>query len=96
MKVLAILLKRFQDINMVVLCAYEYLLIFYTLKAKMENFPQHQSHMTPIFFRQVINLLKRRKKGDKALAQWKYTKDEPKRKRIKRSTVYNLSKIQVI
>lgn len=61
----------------------------------MENFPQHQSHEAYIFLTSN-KFTENAQKGDTALAQWKYTKDEPKRKRIKRHTIYNLSKIQVI
>lgn len=61
----------------------------------MENFPQHQSHEAYIFLTSN-KFIEKVQKGDTALAQWKYSKDEPKRKRIKRNTIYNLSKIQVI
>lgn len=61
----------------------------------MENFPQHQSHEAYIFLTSN-KFIEKAQKGDTALAQWKYTKDEPKRKRIKRNTIYTLSKIQVI
>lgn len=61
----------------------------------MENFPQHQSHEAYIFLTSN-KFIEKAQKGDTALAQWKYTKDEPKRKRIKRNTIYSLSKIQVI
>ena len=53
----------------------------------MENFPQHQSHEAYIFLTSN-KFIEKAQKGDTALAQWKYTKDEPKRKRIKRNTIY--------
>jgi len=61
----------------------------------MGNFPQHQSHEAYIFLTSN-KFIEKVQKGDTALAQWKYSKDEPKRKRIKTNTIYTLSKIQVI